>query len=184
MPTPVRRVRGEREQDRHVHAHPVGDVDRLVGVVDPHVDVQSEDDLLARDEPQRRDQLAVARARGHALVLPHRERMRPRRADQQPAPAGRLGDRGAQLPQLPPGRRGVRMRRGGDLEDRLEQLRLDAVVLAVLLEDSLDRVGERQRLGVEDHQLLLDPDREAGAGEVRLHGAAYSTRLRYRRTTP
>ena len=63
----------------------------------------------------------------------------------------------------------VRVRRGRDLQHRLEQLRLDVLVLAVLLEHRLDRVGQRQRLGVEDHQLLLDPDREAGAGELRLH---------------
>ena len=36
-----------------VHAHPVGDVDRLVGVVDADVDVHAEDQLLARDEAQR-----------------------------------------------------------------------------------------------------------------------------------
>ena len=44
-----------------MHAHPVGDVDRLVGVVEADVDVQPEDDLLARDEAQRVDQVAVAR---------------------------------------------------------------------------------------------------------------------------
>ena len=51
----------QREQDRHVHPHPVGDVDRLVGVVEPDVDVQAEDDLLAGDEAQRVDEVAVAR---------------------------------------------------------------------------------------------------------------------------
>ena len=64
-----------------MHAHPVGDVDRLVGVVDPDVDVQAEDDLLARDEAQPVDQVAVARARGDPLVLPQRERMRAGGAD-------------------------------------------------------------------------------------------------------
>ena len=40
-----------------------------------------------------------------------------------------------------------------------------------VLEHRLDRVGELERLGVEDHQLLLDADRVAGAGELVLHGA-------------
>ena len=52
-----------------MHPHPVGDVDRLVGVVDPDVHVQAEDDLLARDEPQRLDEFAVARRGGDPLVL-------------------------------------------------------------------------------------------------------------------
>ena len=58
---PERRVGAQREQDRQVDAHAVGDVDRLVGVVEPDVDVQAEDELLARDEAQRADQVAVAR---------------------------------------------------------------------------------------------------------------------------
>jgi hypothetical protein len=58
-----------------MHAHAVGDVDRLVRVVDADVYVHAEDQLLARDEAQRRDELAVARAGDDPLVLPHRERM-------------------------------------------------------------------------------------------------------------
>ena len=75
---PERRVRAEREQHGDVDAHPVGDVDRLVGVVDADVDVHAEDELLARDEAQRGDEVAVARARDDPLVLPHRERVRAR----------------------------------------------------------------------------------------------------------
>ena len=74
----------QREQDRHVHAHPVGDVDRLVGVVEADVDVQPEDDLLAGDEAQLLDQVAVARRGGDPLVLPARERVRAGGADAQP----------------------------------------------------------------------------------------------------
>ena len=37
-----------------MHAHPVGHVDRLVGIVEPDVHVHAEDQLLARDEAQRR----------------------------------------------------------------------------------------------------------------------------------
>jgi hypothetical protein len=58
---------------------------RLVGVVDADVHVHAEDQLLARDEAQRRDKLAVPGPRDYALVLPHGERVRPRRADRKPA---------------------------------------------------------------------------------------------------
>ena len=34
-----------------------------------------------------------------------------------------------------------------------------------------------ERLGIEDHQLLLDPERVAGAGEVRLHVASEGSQL-------
>ena len=71
-----------------MHAHPVGDVDGLLGVVDADVDVHPEDDLLARDEAQRADEVAVARARDDPLVLPHRERVRARPSRSSgPAPA-------------------------------------------------------------------------------------------------
>ena len=58
---PERRVGAQREQHGQVDAHPVGDVDGLVGVVDADVDVHPEDELLARDEAQRGD-----RGRGSA----------------------------------------------------------------------------------------------------------------------
>ncbi len=41
-------------------AHPVRDMDRLLRVVDPNVHVHAEDQLLAGDEAQRRDEVAVA----------------------------------------------------------------------------------------------------------------------------
>ena len=52
----------------------------------------------------------------------------------------------------------VRARRGRDLEHRLHQLRLDLAgdVVGHRVEDLLDRLRQLQRLGVADHQLLLD----------------------------
>ena len=123
--------------------HPVGDVDRLVGVVDADVNVHPEDQLLAGDEPQRRDQVAVARAGDDPLVLPHRERVGAGRADRH-----LLGDRGrahlpAQRPQLVAGLGHVRARVGGDLEHRLHQLGLD-LTQGRRLEHRLDRVDQVQ----------------------------------------
>ncbi|MGI8623340.1 MAG: hypothetical protein ACR2NB_07600 [Solirubrobacteraceae bacterium] len=48
-------------------------------------------------------------------------------------------------------------RLGGDLEHGLVQLELDRPVVA-LLHELVDRVGQVEALGVEDHQLLLDAD--------------------------
>ena len=58
-----------------MHPHAVRDVDRLVGVVDADVHVEAEQQLLARDEAEHVDDLAVAVALHDALVLPVRERV-------------------------------------------------------------------------------------------------------------
>jgi hypothetical protein len=168
VPAPERRVGRQREQDRHVHPHPVGDVDGLLGVVDADVDVQAEDDLLPGDEAQRRDQVAVARAGDDPLVLPARERVGARRADQQVTALGGVGDVAAQVAQLLGGLGGVVARLGGDLEHRLHQLRLD-LPRRRLVEERLDRVREREGVGIDDHQLLLDADRVARTPESGLH---------------
>ena len=90
------------------------------------VDVQPEDDLLARDEAQRGDQLAVARVA--------RRPAGPPTARTGACPPSRSAGR-AGPPPRPPSRRSarscspaaarVRVRGGGDLEHRLEQLGLD-----------------------------------------------------------
>ena len=179
---PVRRVGRQREQDRHVHAHPVGDVDRLVGVVEADVDVQPEDDLLARDEPQRLHQVAVARRARDQLVLPARDRVRAGGADAQALRLGGVANLTPQRAQRGARLAHVRARLGRDLEHGLQQLRLDLAVGRVL-EQVVDRVDQRVAVRIEDHQLLLDPDRVRGAAELRLHVAAYSTRLTVRTTS-
>jgi hypothetical protein len=173
-------VGAQREEHRHVHAHPVGDVDRLVGVVDADVDVHPEDELLTGHEAQRRDEVAIARPGDDPLVLPHREGVRPGGADAEAATGGGGADLVAQRAQLAAGLDGVRARLRRDLEHRLHELRLDlaglriAVRGAAVLEQGLDRVDERVALGVDDHHLLLDTDREARAREVVVHrGGGY-----------
>ena len=54
-------------------------------------------------------------------------------------------------------------------QHRLQQLGLDLAVALVGVDDRLDLVGELERLAVEDHQLLLDAQRVARAGELGLH---------------
>ncbi len=73
-------------------AHPVGDVDRLFGVVDPDVHMGPEDQLLAGDEAKRRDEVAVARPGHDPLVLPHPERVCAGRADREVLAGGRLAN--------------------------------------------------------------------------------------------
>jgi hypothetical protein len=135
-------------------------MDRLVGIVDAHVDMHPEDQLLARDEAQRGDQVAVARPSGDSLVLPEREGVRAGRADRQPALGGPLAHLAAQRAELGAGLGGVGARIGGDLEHRLHELGLD-LPLRGILEQRLDGVDQVQGLGVDDHQLFLDAD---GAG--------------------
>ena len=54
LPAPQRRVRRHPEQQRQVAADPVGDVDRLLGVVDADVDVGAEDQLPLGDPAELR----------------------------------------------------------------------------------------------------------------------------------
>jgi hypothetical protein len=111
-----------------VHAHPIGDVDRLVGVVHAHVHVDAEDDLLARHELEPGDQVAVARPRDDPLVLPERERVRPGRSDPEAVLLRHLVHGSPQCAKLSARLDGVLHRRRGDLADRLHQLRLDLAV--------------------------------------------------------
>ncbi len=136
---PERRVGRQRQQQRQVHPHPVGHVDGLVGVVDPHVHVDAEDQLLARHELQAGDQVPVARAGDDPLVLPHRERVGAGRADGQAALVRHRLHRAAKLCELAARLGRVVARCGGDLADRLHQLGLH-IALGV-------RVGQIRRAG-------------------------------------
>ena len=169
---PERRVGRQRQQQRQVHPHPVGHVDRLVGIVDAHVHVDAEDQLLARHELQARDQVAVARARDDPLVLPHGEGMGAGGADRQPLSAAHRLHGAPQPGQLAARLRGVAARRRGDLAHRLHELGLH-VALGVRVgrsgsSPSIELVRSRVS-GIHDHQLLLDPEGVAGAREPVLH---------------
>ena len=123
---PERRVRRQRQQHGHVDAHPVGDVDRLLGVVDADVDVHAEDELLARDEPQRLDEVAVARpARRCAGPPTSRTDACPAEPIASPLRLRRGADPPPQRAQLVAGLARVGARVRGDLEHRLHELGLD-----------------------------------------------------------
>ena len=78
----------------------------------------------------------------------------------------------AQPAELLPGLGRVSARRGRHLEHRLHQLGLDVALQPVALgrlEHDLDRVGQLEGVGVEDHQLLLDADGERRPREPVVH---------------
>ena len=169
LAAPQRRVGRQRDQQRHIGAQVVGDVDRLLGIGHADVHVHAEHELLARDEAERANQPAVAVVADDALVLPARERVGPRCPDPQPARARALRHERAQGRELAPGRRDIGARRGRDLEHGLQQLGLDLAARRLLADDLVDRAREVQRARIEDHQLLLDPDGVARPDETVLH---------------
>ena len=74
----------------------------------------------------------------------------------------------AQCPELLTRFDRIAARIGRDLEHGFHQLGLD-LPGGCRLEQSLDRVDELERLGVENHQLLFDADREGRAAEPVFH---------------
>ena len=157
----------------------------LSGLVDAHVDVDAEDQLLARDELQPGDQVAVARARRRSAGPPtSRTGGSPRRRSRARAPSAPRSDLPAQRAQLAARLARVRARRRRDLADRLHQLGLD------LARGSSPRrpssrpsieFDEIERLGIDDHELLLDAERVARAREPVLHGGIVSARTALKR---
>ena len=163
-------LRRQRQQQRQVHAHPVGHVDGLVGVVDAHVHVDAEDELLAGHELEAGDQVPVARPRHDPLVLPHRERVGARRPDGQAALGGqRLDQRGGAPAAAIAGL--ARVRQGVVAISQTDSISSGLTSpsrrpLPQIREQALDRVGQIERLRVDDHELLLDAD-ACSAGPVK-----------------
>src|ERR1700730_18651181 len=99
-----------------------------------------ENELLARDEAQRADEPAVAIVAHYPLILPARERVRPRGADLEVPGMRTVACQAAKRHEL--GRHGgnVGTRSGRDLEHRLEELGLDLSRWRLIADDRVDRV--------------------------------------------
>ena len=97
---PKRRVRRQSQEQRQVAPDPVGDVDGAVRAVDRHVNVGTEDQLAPGDVAELRDQLPVARAVDDGLLLPARERVRARGANEEVLCSSELDHHLAKLGQL------------------------------------------------------------------------------------
>ena len=129
--------------------------------------VHPEHQLAAGHVLEHVDQHPVAVAGGDLLVLEQRERVRARRAEAHPARAGALAGVAAQRAKV-----GVRLvdvlaDDGARLEHALHQLRLEPVgelAAGGVVEQRLDAAGEVERVGVEEHVLLLHADRQRRPG--------------------
>ena len=162
--------------------HPVQDDDGLLGRVDRDVDVHPEDELAPGDVLELVHELVVAVARGDPLALEQAERMRPGGADAQALLRGELGHVAAQAPELAVhvGGRVADGRR--DLEHGLHELGRDPrheLLLVDAREHRVDVLDEVERLGVEEHVLLLDAERE----RVALRRSGDRGRFRRRRSS-
>ena len=162
LAAPERRRRGQREHLRQVHEQPVHHLDRLLRIVHRDVHVHAEDQLAPGDVLQLVDEGAVPVARGDALSLEERERMRAGRAEAAAFCARDVRDVAAQLRQRAHhvGRSAADGRR--HLEHRLHQLGVEAALMLASLdgrEHRVDVLHEIPRLGVEQHVLLLDAER-------------------------
>ena len=166
---PERRVGGQREQQRQVAAHPVHQVDRGVGVGDAHVHVEREGGLPARELPHRVVHALVARAGGHANLLPDRERMGAARRGAQ-ARACRAAPRAPRA-----GPRARPSTPGTFLCTRERSSSADLWVSAVTCDPSSGAsAGSTRSIScasdhaprVDHHDLLLDPERVVGRGAL------------------
>ncbi len=159
---PERRARRERHELVKMGDQPVHDLDRLLGLVDRHVYVHPEDQLPPRDVLHLVDEGAVAVLRGDPLGLEERERVGAGRADAQallPRDVGHVATDAEQL-LVHAGRRVADGR--GHLQHRLHQLGVDARLELVSRdggEHGVDVLDEVERLAVEEHVLLLHPER-------------------------
>jgi hypothetical protein len=153
----VRRVGAQRLEQRQVAAQPVERTDRAGRVGHPDVDVQRADGGRPSVAEQPRDAL-VARLVGDFRVALAGGRVRARRDE----PRARLPHRRAQLRQLADGG----LDRPVDARDELDlaavQLALDlaALELAEPLDDLGALVAQPPVGGIDDEQLLLQPERE------------------------
>ena len=176
----VGRVRRQREHERQPGQDALQRAHALLGAGHAHVDVQPADTLPPGRDAGVLDELAVARVGRDVLRLREAERVRARGRDPLAVRARALLCGGAQFPQ-----RGERLLRGGadmrrQLDHRGQELHLQLTRQLTSLdrrEQRPDPGRERQRVGVEDQDLLLEPERPEGAlAEMLLDQGPYASR--------
>ena len=160
----VGRVGADREQRGQDRPQPVAHADRAVGAADADVDVDGERVVAPRHvlEPVL-DALVVLRV-DDVLLAVVAQRVRARRAEPD---AVRAGEREQPPPRLGLARAGVvdvRAPAGPDLDLGRDQLagdrRHEHGIPHGGVAQQLEAGDERERLGVEERELLLDPDGE------------------------
>ena len=160
-----RRARGERQQLREIRAQAVADLDGAVRPADPDVDVDPERVVSPDDVPQQLVPQAVVRRVDDALFLPGAPGMGSRAAELDAEVVGQLAQLGAPLRHERRGLGEGLAAAGPDLDFGRDQLTDDVRLEVRSLGGSLqllEAVRERERVRIEDRELLLDRDREVG----------------------
>src|SRR5579875_2571106 len=177
LSAPERGAGRERDELWQVGDQPVHHLDRLLRSVDGDVHVHPEDQLAAGDVLHLVGERPVAVARRDPLPLEEREGVGAGRADPQALAPRHVRDVAADAQELLPyaGRRVAD--RGRHLEHRLHQLGVEVrleLVPGRRGEHGVDVLDEVERLAVEEHVLLLHPQRVgvARAEGVLEHAAA------------
>src|SRR5690349_14248550 len=170
-----RRAGGDCKELREVVPQRVADGDGTVGSPDADVNVEAEGVVAPDDVAENLVVSAVVRRVDDSLFLPGAPRMSADAGERDPKSPRELVELNAALADLR-GRLGKAFAATGSHLD----LRGDQLADEVLLERGslrrrlqlLEPVRQRQRLGVEDGELLFDREGEVGAVLVRLAGRA------------
>ena len=162
-----RRARREREHLGQEVAQRVVHRDRAVGARDPDVHVETERVVAPDDVAKDLVVSAVVRRVDDPLVLPAAPRMRPGAAERELQLARDAVDLGAPLAHRGRGLAEVLAPAGAHLDLGCDQL-ADDVRCEIGLErrgvELLEAIGERERVRIEQRELLFDGEREVGAG--------------------
>jgi hypothetical protein len=173
-----RRVRRQREQWRQQAAQVVADRDRAVAPADPDVDVQAPGVVALRDPLQLLAQPVVVLGVDDPLIQVVRPRVGAHGSQRDPEPLG-LGEQTQASFALQLDRLGEALSApGADLDLRVDQLAGDRIHEHLVGEAGvaqlLEPVDEREAVGIDKGELLLEPDREIlglledlpGTGEI------------------
>src|SRR5262245_46301390 len=166
-----RRACRQREQVREERPQPVVDGDRPVGSPDPDVHVQAEGVVPPDDVAEQLVVPAVVRRVDDALVLPAAPGVCADRAERDPEDGCQRRQLGAALAHPLRDLCETGTRTCADLDLACDQLADEVLVhggAGGCRLHLLEPVHQRQRLGVEERELLLDRDREVGAAVERI----------------
>src|SRR5262249_7268680 len=159
-----RRVRGQGEHERQPRDELLDDAQARLRVGHADVHVQTLHALPARARPRVLDELAVVRLVGNRLLARDVGRLGAARRDRAAELAGRFRGRRPQPAQDVERLVGALADAAVQLDDRFEELVLDEAAVGANARDHLARQRQlRERLGVDQHELLLDAEREKAA---------------------
>ena len=161
LPSQKGRAGGEGEHVRQEVPGHVHRVDHEVAVLDPDVDMRSEDEVALGNLLKVLSETRVPREGCDLLLLPHRERVRPGGNDLEALLRDPSAHETPHAQNLLASFSDVLADAARRLHASLVELRLDLVArLLVALEDLGDERGQLAGLGVDDLILLLDAECE------------------------